>query len=42
MRETNIAAYGKERLLARADAIDVYLAQKGRMNPVTVEEILAE
>ena len=42
VRETNIAAYGKERLLARAEAIDVYLAQKGRMNPVTVEEILAE
>ena len=42
MRETNIAAYGKERLLARADEIDVYLAQRGRMNPVRVDDILAE
>ncbi len=42
VRNTNIASYGKERILARADEIDVYLAQKGRMNPVTVEEIRAE
>ena len=42
MRETNIAAYGKERILAKADQIDFYLAQNGRMNPVSVEDILKE
>ncbi len=42
MRETNIAAYGKERILAKADQIDLYLAQNGRMNPVSVENILHE
>lgn len=42
MRKTNIAAYGKERILAKADEIDVYLAQQGRMNPVTVADIMAE
>ncbi len=39
VRNTNIAAYGKEHILAKADEIDVFLAQKGRMNPVTVEMI---
>lgn len=34
VRETNIAAYGKERLLSRGEEIDIYLAQQGRMNPV--------
>ena len=42
MRETNIAAYGKERILAKADQIDLYLAQNGRMNPVSVEDIVRE
>ncbi|BCO10237.1 ABC transporter substrate-binding protein [Desulfolithobacter dissulfuricans] len=42
VRNTNIAAYGKERILARASEIDVFLAQKGRMNPVTVEMIRSE
>ncbi len=42
VRRTNIAAYGKERILARAKQIDVFLAQKGRMNPVTVEMIKKE
>ncbi|MDD2464252.1 MAG: ABC transporter substrate-binding protein [Desulfobulbus sp.] len=42
MRATNIAAYGKERILAKADKIDLYLAQSGRMNPVSVEDILRE
>ena len=42
VRRTNIAAYGKERILARAGEIDVYLAQRGRMNPVTVDEIRSE
>ncbi len=40
MRETNIAAYSRERLLAKADEIDLYLAQYGRMNPVSVDEIM--
>ena len=42
VRDTNIAAYGKERILARAAEIDVFLAQVGPMNPVTVEAIRAE
>lgn len=42
MRETNIAAYGKERILAKAEQIDLYLAQSGRMNPVSVEDIVQE
>ncbi len=35
MRKTNIAAYGKEKILAKASEIDVFIAQQGRMNPVT-------
>lgn len=42
VRATNIAAYGKERILALAERIDVFLAQKGRMNPVTVQVISQE
>jgi iron complex transport system substrate-binding protein len=42
MRETNIAAYGKERILAKAATIDLYLAQSGRMNPISVDDILRE
>ncbi|WP_028581914.1 ABC transporter substrate-binding protein [Desulfogranum japonicum] len=42
MRTTNIAAYGKERLLAKAEQVDVFLAQQGRMNPVTLENIYQE
>ncbi len=42
VRKTNIAAYGKERILAKADRIDVFLAQQGRMNPVTVDMIKNE
>ncbi len=42
VRKTNIAAYGKEHILAKANEIDVFLAQKGRMNPVTVEMIKKE
>ncbi|MBE0583587.1 MAG: ABC transporter substrate-binding protein, partial [Desulfofustis sp.] len=41
-RGTNIADYSKERILAKADMIDMFLAQSGRMNRITVEEILAE
>ena len=40
--DTNIAEYGLERILAKAAAIDVYLAQEGPMNPVTVEQIRRE
>ncbi len=42
VRKTNIANFGKERLLARGDEIDIFLAQHGRMNPVTKEIILNE
>jgi iron complex transport system substrate-binding protein len=42
VRKTNIAAYGKEKILAKARTIDVFLAQKGRMNPVTVDMIIHE
>lgn len=42
VRTTNIAAYSKERILAKAEEIDVYLAQRGRMNPVTKDVIFAE
>ncbi|MCK5096556.1 MAG: ABC transporter substrate-binding protein, partial [Desulfobacteraceae bacterium] len=34
-RNTNIANYGKERILAHATEIDVFLAQKGVMNNIT-------
>jgi iron complex transport system substrate-binding protein len=40
--ESNIAPYGKERILSKADAIDIYLSQVGRMNRVTVDDIYAE
>ncbi|MBP7518316.1 MAG: ABC transporter substrate-binding protein [Desulfobulbus sp.] len=42
LRETPLAAYGRERLLAKADQIDLYLAQSGRTNPVSVDDILRE
>jgi iron complex transport system substrate-binding protein len=42
MRGTNIAAYGKERILSHADEIDVYLAQFGVMNRPTVSLIKKE
>lgn len=42
MRQTNIAAYGKERILARGGEIDVFLAQRGAMNPIQREDILSE
>ncbi len=41
-RSTNIAAYGKERILSHADEIDIFLAQKGRMNRVSVPMIVQE
>ena len=42
VRGTNIAAYGKERILSHADKIDVYLAQKGIMNHVSLQCIKNE
>jgi iron complex transport system substrate-binding protein len=42
VRDTNIAAYGKEHVLAKAGEIEVFLAQQGRMNPVTIETIVQE
>lgn len=39
---TNIAEYGKERILSRAGDIDVFLAQTGRMNRVEKMTILEE
>jgi len=41
-RNTNIAVYGKEQILARASEIDVFLAQRGIMNPVRKEQIIDE
>jgi iron complex transport system substrate-binding protein len=42
VRNTNIAAYSKERILAKAQEIDVFIAQRGRMNPVDIETIRNE
>ena len=42
VRGTNIAAYGKERILSHAAEMDVFLAQSGPMNHVTIETIQNE
>jgi iron complex transport system substrate-binding protein len=42
VRDTNIAAYGKERILSHAAEMDVYLAQSGPMNHVTIDLIQNE
>ena len=42
VRTTNIAFFGKEKLLSRGDEIDIFLSQYGRMNPVTIETITSE
>jgi iron complex transport system substrate-binding protein len=42
VRNTNIAFYGKERILAHAAEIDVYLAQYGAMNTPTIRMIKEE
>lgn len=39
---SNIAAYGKEQILSHANNIDIFLAQQGRMNRVTVKIIEEE
>ncbi|WDP84246.1 MAG: ABC transporter substrate-binding protein [Desulfobacter sp.] len=41
-RNTNVAIYGKEQILAKANQIDVFLAQKGIMNPVEKKNIMNE
>lgn len=41
-RGTNIAGYSKERILARGSEIDVFLAQSGRMNRISIDEIVDE
>lgn len=41
-RGTNIANYGKEKILSKAYKIDVYLAQSGPMNQPTRERIKTE
>jgi len=38
---SNIAHFGLERVVALGDALEVYLAQVGPMNPVSLEEILS-
>ncbi len=42
VRTTNIAFYGKERIMSRGSEIEVYLAQRGTMNPVTAAQIKEE
>jgi iron complex transport system substrate-binding protein len=42
VRNTNIAYYGKERILSRGPQIDVYLAQVGVMNKPTMQLITEE
>jgi iron complex transport system substrate-binding protein len=42
VRNTNIAFYGKERILSHADEIDVFIAQQGAMNRPTIALIKAE
>jgi iron complex transport system substrate-binding protein len=39
---TNIAAYGKEKILAHAAEVDVFLAQSGTMNRVKIDTIKGE
>jgi len=42
VRTTNIASFGKERILERGDNVDVYLAQTGVMNRITIAMIEQE
>lgn len=41
-RNSNIAGYSKERILSHAKDIDFFLAQSGRMNSISVSEIVKE
>ena len=40
--DSNIAPYGKEKLLSKAEEIDVFLSQVGRMNRVSLTDIYSE
>ncbi len=40
--DSNIAEYGKERILAKSEEIDVFLSQYGRMNKVDLEMLRQE
>ncbi len=42
VRNTNIANYGKERILSHAHEIDVFLAQVGVMNKIDRQQLLSE
>lgn len=42
VRTTNIAFFGKEKLLSRGEDIDIFLSQQGRMNPVSLKVIMEE
>ncbi|BHH83699.1 ABC transporter substrate-binding protein [Desulforhopalus sp. 52FAK] len=42
VRNTNIAYFGKEKLLSRGNEIDIFISQHGRMNPVSIETIANE
>nr|MBF0223481.1 ABC transporter substrate-binding protein [Desulfobulbaceae bacterium] len=42
VRDTNIAYYGKEKILSKSREIDVFLAQNGKMNRITEEIIKNE
>lgn len=42
VRSTNIAEYGTEHLLSKAQEIDIFLAQQGRMNKITEQTIYDE
>jgi len=42
VRQTNIGYFGKEELLSHGAKIDFYVAQVGRMNPVTADIIAQE
>ncbi len=41
-RGTNIAEYGKERILSHGNEIDVFLAQRGAMNHIKIRKIREE
>lgn len=42
VRTSNIGYYGKERILAKGAEIDIFLAQKGVMNKISIENIRME
>ena len=42
VRNSNIADYGKERILSHASEIDVFLSQQGRMNRIRIKDIKNE